>query len=182
MTRHDDRPSRVRKAVWATVLLGAFAAVFGFGALQAVGAGGPPTPVISSVGLPTNPTYQTSARFMFTDAQSVTFECARDGASYSPCGANFFGSKSYPGPLSAGSHTFRVRAVRGGRTSSAAEYTWAILTSPRAVSISRLGPSPTKAGSVQWQVTFSESVSGLERGNFSLVVAGLSGSRSTRPQ
>lgn len=50
------------------------------------------------------------------------------------------------------------------------------LTAPTIVSINRAGVSPTNATSVDWTVTFSESVTGVGTGNFALAVgSGLSG-------
>ena len=36
-----------------------------------------------------------------------TFKCSRDGSSYTDCTS----PKNYPGPLSQGNHTFRVKAI-----------------------------------------------------------------------
>src|SRR5207237_219156 len=46
-------------------------------------------------------------------------------------------------------------------------------TAPTVASISRVTASPTNAVSVQFAVTFSESITGLNAGNFSLVTSGL---------
>jgi hypothetical protein len=48
-------------------------------------------------------------------------------------------------------------------------------TAPTTSSINRTGSSPTNASSVQWTVTFSESVTGVAAANFSLVNGGLGG-------
>jgi hypothetical protein len=47
---------------------------------------------------------------------------------------------------------------------------------PTVLSITRLNASPTNASSVSWTVTFSESVAGVAKGNFSLAQSGLTGS------
>jgi hypothetical protein len=49
-------------------------------------------------------------------------------------------------------------------------------TAPTVSSINRATSSPTNAGSVQWTVTFDESVSGVTAGNFTPVNSGLGGS------
>jgi hypothetical protein len=49
-------------------------------------------------------------------------------------------------------------------------------SAPTVLSIVRAGTSPTNAASVDWTVTFSESVSGVDAGDFSLAVGGLGGS------
>jgi hypothetical protein len=49
-------------------------------------------------------------------------------------------------------------------------------TPPTVSSMNRVTASPTNAASVQWTVTFSESVTGVAAGNFTLVNGGLGGS------
>ncbi len=51
-------------------------------------------------------------------------------------------------------------------------------TPPTVVSINRIGANPTGATSVQWQVTFSEAVTGVAASNFATVRTGLSGTSS----
>lgn len=46
---------------------------------------------------------------------------------------------------------------------------------PSVVSIVRVGASPTAASQVLYTVTFSESVSGVDKGDFNLTPSGLSG-------
>jgi hypothetical protein len=46
---------------------------------------------------------------------------------------------------------------------------------PTVVSIDRQDPSPTKAGSVDWTVTFSEGVTGVDSADFALAATGVSG-------
>ncbi len=121
--------SRERRAIWLLILLLLFAVALGLGLWIARGAGGPPIPVISPIGLPKDVTHQRSARFMFSAARPVTFQCALDERPFTNCGAKVVGSKSYPGPLPWGQHTFKVRAALGHRTSPAATYSWFILRS-----------------------------------------------------
>ena len=45
-------------------------------------------------------------------------------------------------------------------------------TAPSVQAINRVGSTPTNAGSVQWAVTFSESVTGVDAGDFALVTTG----------
>src|SRR5439155_1120423 len=49
-------------------------------------------------------------------------------------------------------------------------------TPPTVSSINRVGSTPTNAASVQWTVTFSESVTGVDTGDFTLAASGVSGS------
>ena len=52
------------------------------------------------------------------------------------------------------------------------------LVAPTVGSIVRLGSTPTNVGSVQWTVTFSESVSGVGNADFALANTGLTGNPS----
>ena len=146
--------SRERRAIWLLILLILFAVALGLGLWIARGAAGPPTPVISPIGLPKDVTSQRSAHFRFSAARPVTFECALDAQPFTTCGANVVGSKSYPGPLPLGQHTFKVRAALGHRTSPAATYSWFILRSskqpPSQAPVSSSGSSggrPSSSGS-----------------------------------
>ena len=81
---------------------------------------------------PTDPTSSTSATFTFTGTDdttptgSLTFECQLDGGGFAAC----LSSTTYPGPLSAGSHTFEVRAKDAANNvdPTPASYTWTICT------------------------------------------------------
>jgi hypothetical protein len=105
----------------------------------AFGAGSPPVPTVTSG--PDNPTNQTSASFAFTDSNaSATFLCALDGAAFAACTS----PTSYPGPLAAGDHSFKVQAKVGTSTSSPTEYRWKIdLTPPPAPVIGSKPANPT---------------------------------------
>ena len=50
---------------------------------------------------------------------------------------------------------------------------------PTVQSINRVGPTPTNAGSVQWTVTFSESVTGVDLTDFTLAASGVAGATVT---
>ncbi len=83
-------------------------------------------PTITSA--PTNPTNSTSASFAFAGPEgSYTFQCRLDSGSFASCTS----PQSYTG-LTAGSHTFSVRAVSSdGGTTAAASSTWLVdLTAP----------------------------------------------------
>jgi hypothetical protein len=86
----------------------------------------PAAPTISTQ--PTNPTYDTSASFSFIDSDATaTFACSLDNSKkFAACAS----PKSYPGPLSFGSHTFRVRAINASGTSATAQYTWTVQAPP----------------------------------------------------
>jgi large repetitive protein len=92
----------------------------------------PPAPTITA--RPADPTNQTSAHFAYADAQSgVSFQCQLDGSSFGACPAN---GTSYAGPLAQGSHTFKVRALAGSKTSSTSSFAWTVDTVAPTTSIS----------------------------------------------
>ena len=159
-----DRKSAARRTAAVAVLLGVLVVVGT--ATVALGASGPPAPTIGSG--PSNPTSSTSAAFTFSAPPSGgSNQCKRDAEAFGACTSST--TKTYTGLL-AGSHTFQVRAVDNkGKTSSPASWTWVIdRTAPTVVSIARGGASPTNAASVSWLLTFSESVTGVTLGAFSL--------------
>lgn len=123
----DGKRQRRRLVVWLVVTLCVLAELVGVGLLRASGANGLTAPIISSVGLPTDPARERSATFMFTYDRTVAFECMLDGGATAACGVGLFGSRTYPGPLAVGRHTFEVRAVSGTKTSSPASYSWTIV-------------------------------------------------------
>lgn len=91
----------------------------------------PPAPAITA--RPADPTNLPSAHFAYVDGQNgVTFQCQLDGSSYSSCPTN---GVTY-GPLGPGSHTFKVRAVAGTKTSSTSSYGWTVDTLAPTASIS----------------------------------------------
>jgi hypothetical protein len=98
----------------------------------------PPTPIITA--RPADPTGQGSARFSYADAQSgVSYQCQLDGGSFNSCPAS---GVTY-GPLAERSHSFKVRALAGSKSSSTASYSWTIDTTPPASSISFPGNGDT---------------------------------------
>lgn len=125
----DDKRRRRRLAVLGLASLGVLLALW-LGLVRALGADGLAPPVISSVGLPTDPSTDTAAAFMFTSATSAGFRCTLDEGDVTDCGAGFLGAETYPGPLAPGPHTFRVRAVTSTETSDPASYSWTIVASP----------------------------------------------------
>jgi hypothetical protein len=84
----------------------------------------PPAPMITA--RPADPTTQTSAHFAYSDAQSgVSFQCQLNGGAFGSCPS---GGVTYPGRLADGSHTFRIRAVSGARTSATSSFGWTVDT------------------------------------------------------
>lgn len=132
---------------------------------------------------PADPTNSTSATFEFTAIDSggagvAYYQCRLDGASWETCTS----PKDYTG-VTAGSHTFDVRAydAAGNVEAIPASYTWNVDTeAPTVTGITRLDANPTNATSVQFSVTFSKEVTGVSASDFSLyVTGGISGASIT---
>jgi hypothetical protein len=81
----------------------------------------PPPPTILTE--PANPTGVNSATFTFSDTQAnVTFECSIDGLAFGPCASGVVYS-----PVSAGQHSFQVRALDPNNfLSPASVYSWTV--------------------------------------------------------
>lgn len=76
---------------------------------------------------PSELTNSTSAHFTYSDSQAgVSFQCQLDGAGFTACPS---AGITYSG-LEQGSHSFKVRAVSGTKTSSAAAFKWLVDTTP----------------------------------------------------
>jgi hypothetical protein len=104
----------------------------------------PPAPAIT--GHPADPTSQSSAHFTYTDSQSgVSFQCQLDGGSFSPCPTSGI---SYA-TLAERSHTFKVKALAGSKTSSTTAYSWTVDSTPPVTTISFPG-NGTTLGAQDW--------------------------------
>jgi len=127
---------------------------------------------------PANPTNLTNASFTFSSPDgTASFECSLDGIAFATCTS----AKSYTS-LPTGSHTFQVRAKdpAGNVDSTPASFTWVIdLVAPSVTSSVRAGPNPAHTASVNFTVTFSESVTGVNTSDFSLTVTGVTGASVT---
>ena len=137
----------------------------------------PPDTSINSQNPATTPTNSTSMIFTFSGADTgsgvKSFECDLDGGGFAAC----LSPRSYAS-LADGSHTFHVRAIDfvGNVDASPASHTWTVdTTPPTVVSSVRADPNPTSAASVNFTVTFSESVTGVDVSDFSLTKTGVSG-------
>lgn len=140
-------------------------------AAVALGSSGLAAPSLSATPA-ANPTNSTSIKFSYATPTATGYMCQLDGSGYASCPTT---GASYSS-LAAGSHTFQVYATGSSQQSPVSSYTWTIdLTPPTVTGISRAGASPTSAGSVSWTVTFSEAVTGVAAGNFSLAPSGLAG-------
>ena len=86
------------------------------------------------------------------------------------------------GALAAGNHTIYVHAKDAAGNWGATATTTLVIdkTRPTVLSINRIGPAvTTNAASVQWLVSFSESVTGGAISNFSLTTQGVNGASIT---
>jgi hypothetical protein len=116
----------------------------------------------------------TSATFTFSSPDgTATFECSLDGSAYAACASPV----SYA-DLAEGSHSFEVRAADPATNvdASPASFTWTIdtatdTTAPTVVSSLPVSTDPTDAASVDFIVTFSEAVTGVDAADFSLISA-----------
>jgi hypothetical protein len=118
---------------------------------------GPETTVNSG---PADPTNQTSASFTFSaDEPGSTFECRLDTGAFASCTT----PASYSG-LSAGSHTFHVRATDslGNTDPTPATWTWTIdLTAPE-TTVDTGPDDPTNQSAAEFTFSSSEPGSGFE--------------------
>ncbi len=126
---------------------------------------------------PPNPSNSRSATFTFsgTDNVGVTnFECSLDGAAFTSCASGI----TYTN-LADGSHTFQVRALdaAGNFDQTPATFTFTVdATAPSVQSIAAASANPTTSGNtVNYTVTFSEAVTGVDAGDFALTTTGVSG-------
>jgi len=126
---------------------------------------------------PADPSNDDSPTFEFSspDATAV-FECQLDSVGYSTCSS----PKTYTG-VSNGAHTFDVRAVdaAGNTDPSPDSYTWNIDSTPVVDSIIRADENPTAAPNVDFVVTFSTEVTGVDAADFDLTVVGVNGTSIT---
>lgn len=129
-------------------------------------------PGVTITGNPTNPTNSTSATFTFTGDDGTGsgvsgFECKLDSGSFGTCvsGVNYTS-------LSAGSHTFEVRAIDTANNVGILSdtYTWVIdLTAPTVTINQASGQSdPTNNNSINFTAVFSEPVTGFIGSDVSL--------------
>ena len=109
---------------------------------------------------PSDPSNVTGPSFSFTSSEGgSTFECQLDGGGWSSCTS----PKTYAG-LSAGSHTFEVRATDGSSNTdpTPASYTWTIDTSPPNTTITAEPSDPTNSTGASFSFTSSEGGSSFE--------------------
>jgi predicted outer membrane repeat protein len=131
---------------------------------------------------PSNPDSDTTPTFTFSGDDIggtgvASFMCKIDSGSYSACTSPFTSSN-----LTAGEHTFSVYAIDNASNPdpSPASHSWTLEFDTTLVSsIVRADASPTSAASVNFTVTFSETVTGVDTGDFQLTTVGASGASIT---
>ncbi len=139
----------------------------------------PSAPVISSQ--PSSLANSTSASVAFSAEANATVTCQLDGGSFTACGSS---PKSLTG-LSEGVHTLVIKATdAAGNVSPTSTINWTVDTTK--ASVSSFAPTtdgPTNTDSATYSLTFSEPVTGLSTGDFTVggtasgwTVTGLSGS------
>ena len=169
MKRRNGMSTATRVTITAT-FIGVLAAAVSYSAALATS----PLPAPTMSAKPANPTSSQSASFTYTDSQAVTkFQCQLDGTGFTDCGTTRPSTKSYPGPLAAGSHTFQVRAMSGTKTNPVTSYVWVIHPTPPPAPIldPPLPPAKTTATTItvlfhdtQPGVTFQCNVEGATNG------------------
>jgi hypothetical protein len=154
----------------------ALLAVLAIGAVAAVSAFATSRPGKPSISGPHNPTNKTRATFRFHGHGSARYQCSLDGGKIKPCSS----PKTYS-TLSPGRHSLRIRALdKGGKKSRWASYPWAVdTTAPVVSSITRGQASPTNQSSLLWTVTFTETVTGVNAGDFKVGTNHVGGSAPT---
>ena len=106
----------------------------------------PAAPVISSA--PPATTTSTSASFAFaTSTSGATLQCSLDGAALATCTS----PRAYSS-LAVGQHTFGVRAVAGGVSSSVTSHTWRVDSTTTA-------PTTTACTGTQWKADYYANMS-----------------------
>ena len=83
-----------------------------------VNASGPQPTMISA---PSDPSFDRSARFVFSGAAGASFECSLDGVGFEPCESPYVVDQ-----LGYGAHEFRVRVSVGGETGTALAHRWTL--------------------------------------------------------
>src|SRR5215211_1446686 len=115
----------------------------------------PPNTTIASG--PTGVVASTSASFAFSSSKAnSTFQCSLDNSTFAACAS----PKNYPGPLSQGNHTFRVRAIdaSGIQDPTPASRSWTVDTVGPNATITD-GPT-SRSNSLSATFTFSGAESG----------------------
>jgi hypothetical protein len=113
-------------------------------------------PNTTIVNKPANPTKAMTASFTYQAirAGEAEFECRLDGAPFASCATTGI---EYPGPLSAASHSFEVRAVNSaGADSTPAAYTWTIDTTAPTATIQTHPANPSSGTSAAFTYQSSE--------------------------
>jgi hypothetical protein len=114
----SSRPAKSAKTLGLLTLLSVLVTLVVAWAASAAPA--PSAPTLTSK--PDAATPNTSATFVFASSGTgITYQCSLDTAAFAACSS----PKTYAG-LAQGNHTFRVKAIAGGKESSITSYTWLV--------------------------------------------------------
>ncbi|MFZ5856174.1 MAG: beta strand repeat-containing protein [Chloroflexota bacterium] len=115
---------------------------------------------------PASLTNSTSAAFEFSADESATFDCQLDGGGFAACAS--------PYSVADGPHVLDVRAVdlAGNADGTPASHSWTVdATPPTVLSTTLMDVNPTNRATVRFSVIFSEPVTGVDVGDFTLTLA-----------
>jgi hypothetical protein len=110
-------------------------------------------PTITST--PANPTFSTSATFVFTVSAGATLKCQLDST---PVFATCASPQTYS--MAAGKHTFQVKAVTVSAESAATSYTWTVDLNPPPAPLITAKPAAL-SNTTSPSFSFSDSESGV---------------------
>jgi hypothetical protein len=136
---------RSKRTATRVALAGAIVLAALGGVAIALAASAPVNPTLTST--PPNPSASTSASFSFTGESGSTFECKLDALAFSAC----TNPKPYA-TLTPTSHTFKVHAIKSGKTSGDTAYTWSVSV-PAVPTIGTKPTNPTNAQSATFSFT-----------------------------
>ncbi len=134
---------------------------------------------------PADPTKLQNATLNFSFGERGTFQCKLDGGPYGDCDDNgpaLSGSATYPGPLSEGNHTFRVRSTdSAGNPSIEAVYTWEIDITPPTTTIGLKPNNPTNQTGANFTFSSSEQATSTFKCRLDNAPAGFTNCSSPQP-
>ena len=116
----------------------------------------------------------TLATLSATDANAVSYSLVAGTGSTNNGSFTIAGTDLKVGAsnLTAGSYSIRLRAADAAGNTSEQQFTFTVTSGPSVASINRVGSTPSNATSVDYTVTFNESVTGVDASDFTLTATG----------
>jgi len=116
----------------------------------------------------------TLATLSATDANAVSYSLVAGTGSTNNDSFTIAGTDLKVGAsnLTAGSYSIRLRATDAAGNTSEQQFTFTVTSGPSVASINRVGSTPSNATSVDYTVTFNESVTGVDASDFTLTATG----------